>query len=475
MSALPMVRVRTLVTALVAVWLSGCASFSKDGGFGQVQQLTRERMGAAPVWPRTEQEEHTVRARVEELLAAPLSAESAVELALINNPGLRASYYGLGIAEADLVQAGRLRNPVFSYVNIRSSDVQSIERSIAFDLLSLITMPYARQVEQRRFEQRQLEVAQEAAATAVQARRAFYEAVAARQLALYFEQVEETAELSRDLAQRMVEAGNAPRLAHMREQAFYAEVTAQLARTRHRAVAAREHLTRMLGLTSTQGVLQLPERLPDLPASPAEARDAEQTAMDRRLDVLAAKRANEAYARSLGLTRTTRFVNVLEAGYVNESESREERKDGYEIHLSIPIFDFGDARVARAKASYMQSVARTADTAVKARSQVREAYSAYRTAFDLARHYRDEVVPLRKRISEETLLRYNGMLVGPFELLADAREQVTAVNAALEAQRDFWLADTDLRTTLTIGTPGGSTLTTLVATPGPAAAAGGGH
>ncbi|WP_315631123.1 hypothetical protein, partial [Escherichia coli] len=78
--------------------------------------------------------------------------------------------------------------------------------------------------------------------------------------------------------------------------------------------------------------------------------------------------------------------------------------------------------------------------AVQANSRVREQYSAYRTAYDLARHYRDEIVPLRKTIAEENVLRYNGMLIGVFELLADAREQITSVSQAIDAQRDFWLA-----------------------------------
>ena len=96
----------------------------------------------------------------------------------------------------------------------------------------------------------------------------------------------------------------------------------------------------------------------------------------------------------------------------------------------------------------MQAVNRVAETAVNARSEVREAYAAYRTAYDIARHYRDEIVPLRKRISEEKLLRYNGMLISVFELLADAREQVASVNAAIEALRDFWIAEADLQVAL---------------------------
>jgi outer membrane protein TolC len=147
-------------------------------------------------------------------------------------------------------------------------------------------------------------------------------------------------------------------------------------------------------------------------------------------------------------------VSLLELGVLSNSETGKARQSGWEIELGLPIFDFGGARVARAERTYMQAVNRTLDTAVQARSEVREAYSAYRTSFDLARHYRDEIVPLRKRISEEVLLRYNGMLVSAFELLADSREQVAAVNGYIESLRDFWIAESDLQMALTGRSPG---------------------
>ena len=136
-----------------------------------------------------------------------------------------------------------------------------------------------------------------------------------------------------------------------------------------------------------------------------------------------------------------------------------------EIELRLPVFDWGGARVARAEHLYMQAVNRAADTAVKARSEVRETYGAYRTTFDLAKHYRDEIVPLRKRISEENLLRYNGMLISIFELLADARQQITAVNAYIESLREFWLADTALQLALTGTSPGSMALAAGAAQP----------
>ncbi|HEU6456443.1 MAG TPA: TolC family protein, partial [Roseateles sp.] len=374
----------------------------------------------------------------------------------LNNRGLQASFSELGIAEADRVRAGRLANPTLGFGRLGGNGVTEIDRSVLFDVLGLLTLPVASQVAQGQLEQAQYRAAFDAVGVAAEARKAFYGAVAAQDLVSYYEQVKDAADASSELARRMLQAGNFSKLAQMREQAFHDDATANLARARHRAVVGRERLIRALGLSGDQLAFVLPEHLPELPKSPLEPRDAEQTAIDKRLDVLMARRSAEATAKALGLTRSTRFINVLEAGYANKSQTGETRRNGYEIQLELPLFDFGATRTARAEATYMQAVHRTAEVAVNAQSDVRETYSAYRTAFELARQYRDEIVPLRKRISEETLLRYNGMLASVFELLADARDQVTTVTAAIEAQRDYWIAETDLQTALTGRSPRGS-------------------
>lgn len=449
--------IRLTATAAATLFLAGCASFSPDGGFDRVTELTKERTGQMPTYQRSAQDADTARARVDELLKQPLTAETAVEVAFLNNRGLQASLNSLGIAESELVRAGRLANPLFSFGRMREGHgIVEIERSVVFNVLGLLTMPVAQNVERRRFEQTQLQAASEAVGVATEARRAFYSAVAAQELVKYLQQVKEAADVSNELAKRMVQAGNFNKLAQMREQAFYADATSELARAQHQAVAERERLARALGLWGQQLSFKLPERLPDLPKAPLQPQNAEQTAMEKRLDVLASRRSAESTARSLGLTKATRFINVLELGYNNKSVTGEERANGYEIELELPIFDFGSTRMARAEATYMQALHRTAEVAINARSEVRESYSAYRTAYDLAKHYRDEVVPLRKRISEENLLRYNGMLIGVFELLADSREQVRGVTSYVQALRDFWIADTALNTALTGGSPGAS-------------------
>lgn len=463
---------RLAIIAAASLLLAGCASFSPDGGFGKVSQLTQERTGQGVALQRSPEDAQTARNRVAELLQVALTADAAVEVALLNNRGLQAKFGDLGIAESELVRAGRLKNPSLSFGRMSGGGGIEIERTVLFDILGLLTMPMAKEVGQQRFEQAQYQAAYDAVSLAADVRRAYFDAVAAQELAKFYEQVKETADVSNELAKRMLQAGNFNKLAQMREQAFYADATAQLARAQHQAAAQREKLIRLLGLYGEQLNFKLPQRLPELPKQVLEPQNAEQTAMDKRLDVQMAKRAAEATAKSLHLTNATRIVNVLDVAYKNKSESGAPRANGYEIELELPLFDFGSTRAARAQATYMQAVNRTAEVAVNARSEVREAYSAYRTAYDLAQHYRDEVVPLRKRISEENLLRYNGMLIGVFELLADAREQVAGVTGYVQALRDFWVAETNLQTALTARSPAAGSVSQPAAAAGSATAPG---
>jgi outer membrane protein TolC len=459
--------------ALLAAVLSACATLAPDGGLGSVQEIAGKRVPAKLAQVESETARAEVRKAVDERLSQPLSAADAVAIAVMNNPGLQAAYAELRIAEADLVQAGRLRNPGFSYGRFRSGDEREIERRVVLDVLGLVTMPWRLEAERGLYAAAQLRAAGEVVRIADETRRAWIEAVAAAESARYAVQVRDAAEASAELARQMARAGNFNRLSQSREQLFHAEATAQLARARQAALSARERLGRLMGLWGERMAYRLPERLPDLPATARELRDAEAFALENRLDVRAARLEAEAVSRSLGLARATRFVNVLEVAYEKETSNEGHRRTGYEVELSLPIFDWGDARTAKAEATYMRAFHRTAETAIHARSQVREGYAAYRTAYDLARHYRDEIVPLRKRISEENLLRYNGMLIGVFELLADSREQVASVMSAIEAARDFWVADANLETALMTGTP--SAAPAMRAAPTQAPAAAGGH
>ena len=442
-------RLARLALALAGLaLLAGCASFSPDGGFGRVEELAQARLGVKPERMTGEADTARLAREVDRLLAATLTAETAMQIALLNNRGLQALYAELGIAEAELVQAGRPRNPGFSYGRFAQGDEREFERTFLFDLMWLITLPARGEVERRRFEHTQLRVAGEVLHRAQATRQAWFSAVAAGEAVRHLEEAVTAARAGAQLAARMVEVGNFSRLRQQREQLLYAELAAELARARQAAVRERERLTRLMGLAGAQRAYRLPDRLPALPTTPLDEPELIRQAMASRLDVRMAREEVEGLARNLGLTRRTGLINVLEVGWLNSTSNEAPVKRGYEIELALPLFDWGTARTARAEALYTQALHRVAEIAVQAQSEVAEAYDAYRAAYDLARHYRDEILPLRERIAEESLLRYNGMLIGVWDLLADARQRVQGMQAASQALRDFWIAETNLQMAL---------------------------
>ena len=458
----------TLLTTASLALLAGCASLSSDGNTGEIANLSAGPM-AGPRVQLSRDDDEATRTAVQALLANPLDADAAVRVALLNNPGLHASLAALGISDAERVQAGRPPNPHLALGRMVEGGKVEIERGLSFDVLGIFTLPWRARAADRQHELAKLEAAQDVVRLAASTRKAWVEAVAAQQTAAYMADAKEAAEASGELARRMARVGNWSRLQQAREQLFLADATAQLARAQQAAVRSREKLTRLMGLWGTQVQYRLPARLPDLPAAPADLPDVEARALRGRLDVRAAVASTRHLADSMGLQQVSGYLDGLTLGYVrnttfDNAAGTKEIKRGWEVEIPLPLFDWGGARHARAQAVYMQSAARVREVAVNARSEAREAYHAARTAWDIARHARDELVPLRKFISEETLLRYNGMLLGVFDLLADTRAQILTVNSAIEAQRDYWLAETDLQMVLSGTSPGG--IAALTSSPG---------
>ena len=458
------------VAAAATIALAGCASTAVNENFSSTQQLSKERLGAEVQWLTTDASRAQAQSDVDAALAKPLSGDDAVRIALAYSPALQAMLYESAANSASATQSARLPNPLFSFERLVRNEggVRELEltRTLSFSVLDLLLLPARLRLADYQQQAARLTMASNVVQAAAEARQAWVNAVASQQSLQYFQQVKATADAGAELARRMQAVGNYSKLQRAREQAFAADAVAQLARALQAARGSREALIRALGLNERQAAaLKLPERLPDLPAQPTDEATVARAAMDQRLDVRMARANLEFVAREQGLSRVTSVVNGLEVGITRKSETGLAPQRGYELSVPLPIFDFGDASRARAQATYMAAFSRTAQLAVDANSQVREHYGAYRSAYDLARHYRDEIVPLRRSIGEENILRYNGMLIGVFELLADSREQIASVAAAIEAQRDFWLADAALQTSL-IGRP----MSAMSMTPGAGAA-----
>ena len=441
------------VVILLPLLLASCATFSPDGGFGAVGKSTQNYIKQKPIWANSEAQKQAAAEQLKALLAKPLSVGDAVQIALINNAQLQADFYDLQIAEANVVQAGRLPNPIFDMLYAKNNGDFKIEQALTFNILALFTMPKASAIEKQHFAATQNKVVLQVLNMARQTRNAYYDALAARESVHYLTQVNDSAEATAEFAKRMQKAGNWSALDKAREQVFYADAALELAQAKNQQVQAEEALTRLLGL-SERTAFTLPERLPDLPKSNDELKEVKPEDFTKRLDIAQMRANTEALASQLGLTKATRFVNVLELGpaRVLEGSRNEPYKKGVTLSFELPIFDWGQSNVKRAEATYMQSLQRSANLAIVAASQVRSHYAQYQASYAIAQYYRDEVVPLRKKMLQENLLRYNGMLIGPFDLMMDARAQVQSVNSYIAALRDFWVADSNLEMTL-VGEP----------------------
>ena len=435
---------RAIPALLSAVFLAGCAGPIAEQAFEEVAAATRATTGSAPAWIRGEEDLASARTAVAALLAKPLGPDDAVSVAMLANRGLQGRLSDLGIGAAALSRARRPENPGFSFSRLKRGDDVEIERGITVDALSLLVLPIAAGIEERRFESTRLAVANDVLALAAATRRSWYEAVAAAQAAGLARRVHENAEAQLELARRMRAAGNWGALDLLRVELMTGEASAALAGADAAATAARARLDRRLGLWGEEAGYMLPDSLPPLPDQPRPFDGLEAAALAGRLDLRMARAEMDGLSRSFQLTRATRFINVLETGLASNSESGLPTQKGYEISLEVPLFDFGDAKATAAEHAWLKAVHRVAETATAVRSEAREAWLAYRSAYDIARHRREHIVPLRRRVTEEMVLRYNGMLASVFDLLAEHRAEAASEAAAIEAERNFWLADTDL-------------------------------
>ena len=447
-----------LISVSAAVLLfTGCAAVNFDQTLNEARENSRGFVPNTLELRHTDLQRQASEKRSEQLLAQPLSMTDAVQLALANSPALQTLLAQSWADMATINQSGRLANPLLTFERTQLLNEVELNRLLSVGLLDLLTLPQRQRIARNQLAQANIQLSANVIDRVAQVRQAWVSAVAAEQTAQYAEQVNKAAQASAELAKRMQQAGNFNKLQRARQHVFYADAIAQLALARHAALAAREELVRQLGLDEAQtAMLKLPDRLPDLPDQPRDAGELSATAMEQRLDVRQATVQLEGAGKAQGLTLLGTLANV-ELGVrrdtvTDTSSGTSENRNGYALAIRLPVFDWGGAQRAAMNAQTLAAANHYESVIRAAAPQLRTSYSAYRTSYDLARHYRDEIVPLRKAMAEENVLRYNGMLIGVFELLAETREQIASVMSAINAQQQFWLADAGLSTAL-LGKP----------------------
>jgi outer membrane protein TolC len=463
-----------LLVLTAALALSGCAAFSPDSGMGVVADATGESLGKQVAFVRTADDAEQAHATVRQLLARSLSADAAVQVALLNNKGLQAAYNELALAETDLIEQSLPPNPTFSISRISGNGASEIERQVVGDILALATLPFRSEIARERFRQAQLRAALETLRLAAEVRRAYFRTIAANEMVGLLTDAKSTAESTAQLAKKLGETGALNKLDQAREQVFYAETTAELATARQAATSARERLTRLMGLWDQDLGFRLPDKLPSLPPHPKALPTIEADAVGHRIDLQIARMELSALAKSLDLTQATRFVTLLDVAGISrrthDPDSAPFRERGFDVQFQIPVFDGGEVRVRQAAETYNLAFNRLTEKAINVRSEARDAYRVYRSTYDIADHYQREILPLRGIISDEMQLRFSSMQVDVFALLTEARQRIASLRAAIDAKREFFLAQSELQTAVNGGGSGGSSdVSTTTAAAAPAA------
>jgi outer membrane protein, heavy metal efflux system len=434
-------------SSILAMTLPSGFAREKEKAFQSVQQSVQERSGKTVRWEEHQAADEQALQEVHQLLRKPLTIDTAVQIALLNNRSLQATFEEIGLSTADLLEAATFPNPRFDLA-IRFPDKPPsgtyVDYGAAIDFLSIIMIPLKKRVAKVQLEAAALRVADATLELVSQVKSAFYSLQTSQQLLRRFKVIVDTSAASLDLAQRQHEAGNITDLALAQQQASYSRSRLDVASTEAEIRRNRERFNRLLGLWDADTDWQIAGELPEVPSSDLPMRGLERLAISQRLDLQADYLQVTSQVKNLGLTKSLRLVGALDFGFNSERETDSQTRTGPTFAIELPIFNQGQARIARGEAALRQAQDKFEALAVDVRSQIRELRDELTSKREIARFYKDELLPGQRRILNESLVHYNAMEINNFELFSTKAEEARTEREYLEAVRDYWIARAEL-------------------------------
>jgi cobalt-zinc-cadmium efflux system outer membrane protein len=439
-------RLVTCSSILTMILPAGFAR-DKEGAFQGVRQSVQERSGKTVRWEEDQAAHEQALQDARQLLRKPLTVDIAVQIALLNNRSLQATFEEIGLSNADLIEAETIPNPRFDLA-VRFPDKPPsgtyIDYGAAIDFLSIIMIPLKKRVAKDQLEAAALRVADATLELVSQVKSTFYSVQASQQLLRLFKVIVDANAASLDLAQRQHEAGNITDLALAQQQTSYSRARLDVASTEAEIRRDRERLNRLLGLWGADTDWQIAGELPEVPSSDFPMTGLERLAISQRLDLQADYLQVTSQVKNLGLTKSFRLVGALDFGVNSERETDAQTRTGPTFAIELPIFNQGQARIARSEAALRQAQDKFEALAVDVRSQIRELRDELTSKREIARFYQDELLPGERRILKESLMQYNAMEIENFQLFSTKAEEARTEREYLEAVRDYWMTRAEL-------------------------------
>lgn len=445
-----------VLAAIVLLSVTGCARLAPQEAFEDVAFDVGERINKRIAWDSGTSDDLAARSSVKAMLSRQLSPSSAVQIALLNNRDLQAAYADVGIAQANLVQAGLLKNPVADGAVTWFADAggtPNLAFGVAWSFIDLLKRPRRKAVARSALEEAKLSVARRVIEHAANTHTAFVNYVAAMQEVNLFKTVADSARATVNAAAALRKAGNITALQFEQNQRFLTSAKLERAQAEAKADEAREKLNVLMGLTGGQTYWSAPHKLPELPQQMAKTGNVEARALRASLEIAMARQKLTTLGRQFKLVRQESLLRDVESGVEYEREVEVEKfedtgeKDksrreawGPVFEVEIPIFDRGQARKAGVLLQIRQAEDSLWALAVKVRSAARLSRVRVLTASKTVNYYKKAVLPQSQRILSGTQRDYNAMQESIFQLISARRQQILAGRQSIQAQRAYWIA-----------------------------------
>lgn len=439
---------KPLALVIASLAVGGCTTFSvKDDGAAQSEALQRTGFSAASEAQALSEPSPSaaVADQVDQLLQQPLTAESSVRLALLQNSQLRNQLAELGIARADLQQAGLISNPTLAVGGLRpeGGGRWQMDFGLSQSLIDVLTRSLRQSLAQKEFARAQLDVTARLTEVLLTTQQHYYAAVATRHRAAIAELVATAAQTHAELMGAYQKAGNVTELEALTQTAEAQAVrldadTATLAAHQTQAILAAD-----VGVADASR-LQLPEQLPLPPEESWQVSTLVDQALRDRLDLQALRQTRDQLTQDLALHRKTHGITTLDAGVKAERDYDGSTNVGPEVSVSLPIFDNGSTRIAAAQARLDRNAAAIAGLEIAIRNEVTQALGDMDLQRQRAQRYRNTVIPQRERIVVLSQQRTNFMLTGPFETLLAKQQEYAAYIDYVDALGGYWRSRSEL-------------------------------
>ena len=426
--------IKLVGTIFLLSFFSGCASLSAQKGFQDVESVVKARTGLRTHWDQGTSEDEWVQETVLVMLEKKLSVDEAVQIALLSNSSIQAEYEELGIAQADLVQAGLLSNPIFSgsWLQPAGAGTTNTDFSVEQNFFDILFLPLNKKMAKEQFTQAKHLVVNFLFNFTSEVRTAYYELQADNQMYGLHEKYMQAAEAAVELANRQFDAGNISPIDLAKRKADYHELKLKLIQIKTEMRSKHEILSRLMGLSESSFDWQIKDTLPLLPEQKLQIDNLEELAIKQRLDLAAAQQEIEIVKKSLKLEKFG-FLSSLDIGIHTEEDSEGKNVTGPEVSIGIPFFDRGQAARAKARAKLRQSQEKVRAMEADIRSEVRLLTDRMQTARQSVKYYIETIIPVHEEIVEHSQKEYNFMLHGVYTLLQDKQKEISIRQESIEA------------------------------------------